>query len=1416
MPSIDERVVEMKFKDNQFKKGISGTTKALGNLKKGLDLKGAAAGLSEVDKAGKNLKLDHIANGIQGLQSKFSALSIAGITALTNIANRAVDAGVSLVKSLTIDPIKTGLDEYETQLNSIQTIMANTGLSGEKGLGKVNGALGELNEYADKTIYNFTEMARNIGTFTAAGVDLDTSTSAIKGIANLAAVSGSNSQQASTAMYQLSQALSTGKVNLMDWNSVVNAGMGGKVFQDALIETAKVQGIAVDDMIKKEGSFRDSLTKHGWLTDDVLTETLEKFTGDLSEEQLKQQGYNAQQIKDIQSLGTMANDAATKVKTMSQLLDTLKESAQSGWTQSWELIFGDFNEAKELFTGVSNTLGDMIGASSDARNKMLGDWKQMGGRDLAIQAIGDAFKALMAVLKPVKDAFTDIFPPTTGKDLYNFTKALADFVKSLTIGEEAANNLRRTFRGVFAVLDIGWMIIKGLAGVFADLLGVLFEGSGGFLEFTGSIGDWLVSVRDAIKNGEGLTKFFDGLSAVLKKPIEWLKALGRAIGDLFSGMGSTGDGGLADSLNPIALIGKTLTAVFSGLWDMLKAIGRFIAPLAGEIGNFLAELFAGMGDSLGDLNFDHILGLINTGLFAGLVMLFKNFLGGGWLDQIKGMFSGGGEGGGVLDSIKGIFGGLTDTLSAMQANLKAGTLIKIAGAIALLTASILVLSTIDAAKLGKALGAITIMFVQLGAAMVMFEKFSSGAGFIRMPFIAASLILLSVAVLILSAAVKNLADLDWDELAKGLVGVGGLLASLNLFMAFAKAQKGAIANGAGLILLGIAINILASAVGKFAKLSWEELAKGVGTLTAVLGVLGLYGALTNKLGGASGGATLILMATALNILLKPLEKFSKMSWGEIAKSMVMLAGSLAALAGAAYLMTAALPGAAAMIVMATAITILSKPLQEFGKMEWEEIGKAMVVLAGSLVILAGAAYLMTAALPGAAAMVVMAFAIRTLAPALIALGDMAWDEILRSLTMLAGALTVLGIAGILILPALPGLLLLGVAVTLLGVATLMAGTGLMLFATALGLLAVTGGAAVVVLIASVRGLLTLIPFAAEQLALGFQAFVTALADNAVAITLAFVKIGTAILAGINTLAPQIVQTLLNLIWLLINTIRDNVGEFADAGADIIVGFLKGIGRNIGDIIAAGTEVVVKFLEGIQAQDDEIAQEGAETVISFVNAVADAIEDNTDDMETAGKRLATAIADGMTGGLASKAKNVAKSAWDLGKEAIANIQGAIDSNSPSKEAMYLGEFVGDGLALGMDQRGRDVGRSGDKLGNNALSAVKGAVAGISAALDSDMATTPTITPVLDLSNVRKGAGEISGMMAGSRIDASVSRDRANVVSGQMNFKPIDLDENNIDPGSKGFTFIQNNNSPKALSEIEIYRQTKNQLSLAKKG
>lgn len=370
--TIDDRVVSLKFDNKQFESNVSTTMSTLDKLKQKLNLPGSAKAFDNINAAAKNVNLSGISSSVDTLQAKFSALDVVAVTALANITNSAIQYGKNMISSLTIDPITTGFREYELQMNSVQTILANTAHKGVD-INQVTAALDELNTYADQTIYNFGEMTRNIGTFTAAGVDLDKSVNAIKGIANLGAMSGSSAQQVSTVMYQLSQALAAGKVSLMDWNSVVNGGMGGEQFQNALKRTAENFGYNVDEMIAKYGSFRESLTQGGWLTAEVLTETLNQISGAYSEADLIQQGYTEEQAKAIVQMAKTAEEAATKVKTFTQLMDTLREAAGSGWAKTWQIMLGDFEEAKEFFTGLSDYFGEMIGGSADARNNVLAD-----------------------------------------------------------------------------------------------------------------------------------------------------------------------------------------------------------------------------------------------------------------------------------------------------------------------------------------------------------------------------------------------------------------------------------------------------------------------------------------------------------------------------------------------------------------------------------------------------------------------------------------------------------------------------------------------------------------------------------------------------------------------------------------------------------------------------------------------------------------------------------------------------------------------------------------------------------------------------------------------------------------------------------------------------------------------------------
>lgn len=537
---IDDGIVRLKFDSDRFNNAIRTSLQSISNLKNALK--------SGFDNIGRHFSLASINNSIQQVSEKFSAFGVMGMTVLQNLTNSAVEAGKKIVSALTIDPLKMGYQEYETQINAIQTILSNTREKGTT-MDDVTKALDELNHYADMTIYNFTEMTRNIGTFTAAGIDLDTSVSAIKGIANLAAVSGSNSEQASRAMYQLSQALSSGSLKLQDWNSVVNAGMGGQVFQDALKETARVHGIAIDDMIKQEGSFRETL-KSGWISKEILTETLAKFTGDLTEAELKSIGYTDEQIKKIIALGQDANDAATKVKTFTQLMDTLNEAMQSGWTKTWELLIGNFEEAREFLTEISDVLSKLIDESSTSRNTMLETWQKLGGRDGLLAGVKNLMYSMINISKTVKARLEQLIPPMTAEKLFSLTERFKKFTETLL---NSTDKIRKTAESVKSLGDVK---TKGL-----DKLNELGKNS----ETFGKIKDTFTSITDKVSILGEFQKLTSSIFDILKKGsaniVSFVKRMNElgALESLIVGIRNA----VAASIKAVRMLAEAFSEVFS-------------------------------------------------------------------------------------------------------------------------------------------------------------------------------------------------------------------------------------------------------------------------------------------------------------------------------------------------------------------------------------------------------------------------------------------------------------------------------------------------------------------------------------------------------------------------------------------------------------------------------------------------------------------------------------------------------------------------------------------------------------------------------------------------------------------------------------------------------------------------------------
>ena len=1105
--TIDERVVSMQFDNRQFERNVSTSMSTLDKLKQKLNFTGASKGLEDINNTASKMNMSVLSNAVDTVRERFSALEIMGVTALANITNSAVNAGKRIVSALTIDPIKTGFSEYETQINAVQTILANTQSKGTT-LTDVNRALDELNTYADKTIYNFTEMTRNIGTFTAAGIELDTATNAIQGIANLAAVSGSNAQQASTAMYQLSQALASGTVKLMDWNSVVNAGMGGQVFQDALKETARVHGINIDAMIKKQGSFRETL-QEGWLTSEILTETLNKFTMttegltdaqiEANREMLKAKGYTNEQIDEIFKLGNTATQAATKVKTLTQLWDTLKEAAQSGWTQSWEIIVGDFDEAKELYTKISDSVGEILNKSAEARNKVLGEglssgWKQflgetdvdegtlkdaiiksakesgvaideliekngsfekslkegwlsadilkdavgdlhdkvidltdeelknigitkeqanamielgdrvwedgtlnveeytkkmtqLSGRQNIIEGVTNILKALADAIKPIPEAFKEIFPPMTGEQLYNITEKIREFTEKLKVTDEVASKIKRAFKGLFSIFDMFKKVIVAVLKPIGQLLGS--EGVGSLasllLDATAGIGDFFTALNEGFDTTDisgSFSKIVTVISDVLKGATTGI----RSFGDIFS------------------------------------KIGEVILKVAGKIGEAIQTVFGFISDNFSAA--DIFAGLAGGGIFAVATKLF------GLLSNIKKTLGDGGimallfgkkdddEGGEkITDKFKEILGSVNETLQSFTSGIKVASVVAIAVAIGILTASLRKLSEINVPNLMKSLTAMGVMMTMLSKtlkSMLKSIKTFDSKGIAKTSF---SLILIATAMNILAKAIDKIGKLSLKQIAKGLIGVGGGLTILVQGVKAIKDVKIPLRTSISIIALAKACDVLGEALKKFGEMTWNEIARGLVAMGGALGELVAAVSILNKFGGGKsifGAVAIDIVILGLSKLANALKKFGEINWDEIGRGLTAMGGALsevtiALIAAGKIAGFSGIIGSIAIDIVIAGLGKLAGALSKFGKMSWEEIARGLTTMCGALLevsLFSGALGMIAgfSGILGGVAIDITIAGLGKLAYALGTFGSMSWDEIGRGLVAMGGAL----------------------------------------------------------------------------------------------------------------------------------------------------------------------------------------------------------------------------------------------------------------------------------------------------------------------------------------------------------------------------------------------------------------------------
>ena len=511
----DTHVVELDFNNKKFEKNVSQSMSTLDKLKKKFSFKG-------------------IENSINTVSASISNLEVVSITAIQNITNRVVNLGIQRIKSLTVDNLSRGWTKFGQKTTSVATMAAqNLKVAGKELINYsekmevINEQLEKLNWFSDETSYTFTDMVDNIGKFTAAGQDLDSSVKAMEGIATWAALSGQNATTASRAMYQLAQAIGKGKIQLIDWKSIQNANMDTQEFRQTVLDTAVAMGQLTksgQNYITKTGKkftknqFTEALDT-GWFTSDVLRKTLNKYSAAIDQiyEISEKEGLTAAEVIEkygdqLDAFSVKAFKAAQEARTFTDVLNATIDAVSSKWMKTFEILVGGYDDAKKLWSNLADEFYDAFAESGNFRNSILEQWKNLEGRADLFAHTGDEnqgafwniFDSIKAVVGAVKDAWNDIFPKTVfkdakdqAKDLGNqfktFTERLQAFTKKMKPSEETLSRIRGILNGVFSVLKFGINLIKIAAALISPLLTLAVKGIQAISSILSSLGQKFAS-----------------------------------------------------------------------------------------------------------------------------------------------------------------------------------------------------------------------------------------------------------------------------------------------------------------------------------------------------------------------------------------------------------------------------------------------------------------------------------------------------------------------------------------------------------------------------------------------------------------------------------------------------------------------------------------------------------------------------------------------------------------------------------------------------------------------------------------------------------------------------------------------------------------------------------------------------------
>ena len=1282
--SIDYRIVEAQFRNSNFEKNIAQSTESLERFKRSLDVDQQAKSLEKLDNAADLAGMKGLAQQVDKVADKFSAMGVVAFTALQRITNAAIDTGVSLVKSLSIDQITAGWNKYEQKTSNVQTLVNATG----KSVDEINGYLEKLMMFSDETSYDFSTMAQSLGQMVTSGGDIDRLIPMIEGIANATSFAGKGAAEFSRSIYNLNQSYGQGFLTLMDWRSVELSGVASQQLKETFIDVGKALGTldkngrTAKGTLVDIGNFSTTLADK-WASREVMEQAFGRFA------QVTEAAYKLVQngMADTYSEAYAMLDgafeqvyyraalAAQEAKTFGEAINSVKDAVSSGWMTTFDYIFGGYDKAKEIWTNLANDLWDVFAAPAQERNSILKEWVELGGQTALWEGLTNIFKSLLSVIEAVREGFNEIFPAKTGQQLADLTFRFRDFSEKLIASEDTLAKVKEVASGLASILKLLITPIKLVLGLVGKIITQAAPLTSYLLSFSATIGGLLTNLVKMVDE----SRVIEGIFATLKSAIEAVGGAFMFLGGMistsisaFTGINVLDINNVTTSLAEIPPIGEQIAKVFDTIGESGKnAFGKasqwvsqlkgWASTAASTIGSFaksIATTLKPIGDRIksifeGVTLTDAIGTTLLFGLYEQIKKIAKAFA------AMKTNWAG------VAKALTNVLNTAGDTLKAFQNKVNAEVLKSIAISIGILAASLFVISRVKPENMGKSLAAVALLFGELTAILGIMSGKKMTAGKAELLTLSGALIGMSIAISILAGALAKLTEAAKDTwvFAKATLAIIAILVALEkvgVALSTKVGEKQVMKLALVFLSLATAVRILASAFEAFKGIGWTEFAMGIASLMVGIGAITGSIAVMKVVPGqlTSVASSLIAFGLAMSALILPIKILGEMDSKDLQQGLITTAKLLGGVVASITLLSIATKGfavsgknnmfaqtqaslaglAKSLLGLSISISLLVVPLRILGSLPFPEIKQGLIAIGLLMTGLTASLSIMGHNNVAGTASGILAFALalNMLVIPIKAFSTLNLPEIGAGLLTLTGAIA-------LMLGSAFGLGILaktfaGLEKSMLafGLAALGVGAAVAALSVLLGTLSAIGAAGVAAIVAAIaaffQAVKVMLPVIEEGLTDILITIGHVLKRGAPAVVEGLIVMFDEALKQLREYAPSLIASLGDLIVLLINGLSTYAPQIRDALKSLFAVWFGDTSREevILDILASATVLVavLKMLSIAKAWGkDAIIGAGFAAAATLILGGALAVLENlgnTDKMLTAALAIGTII------------------------------------------------------------------------------------------------------------------------------------------------------------------------------------------------